>query len=97
MMPENSKVYKEQFKQFIRKNSSLWWWVPDDKKEHLSLNSVVEAILNYGSIADIKELFEIVGLKTVAEVFYEATNNRQRSNYSPEIENFFKLYFERHA
>ena len=96
-MSENKSINSIQLKEFINRHSLLWWWVPEEAKENLSLNSVVEALLNYGSIEDIKELFEIVGMKKVAEIFYEATNNRQRSNYSPEIENFFKLYFERHA
>jgi len=96
-MTENTSVNNDTLKEFINRHSLLWWWVPDEKKENLSLKSVVGAILNYGSLSDIKELFELFGLTTVADVFYEATNNQQRSNYSPEIENFFKLYFERHA
>ena len=87
----------EELKEFIKQHSPLWWWVPEKAKENLSLNSVVEALLNYGSIEDIKELFGIVGIKKVAEIFYEGTKNRQRTNYSPKIENFFKLYFKRNA
>lgn len=90
---QNSKELKE----FVRQHSSLWWWLSDDVKENLSLNSIVEALLNYGSIEDIKKLFEIVGIKKVAEIFYQATQNQQRVNYSPEIENFFKLYFKHNA
>ena len=96
-MPKNNSTNSKELKQFIKQHSPLWWWVPEETKENLSLSSVVEALLNYGSIEDIKKLFGIVGIKKVAEIFYEATNNRQRTNYSPEIENFFKLYFKRHA
>jgi len=87
----------KELQQFIKQHSSLWWWVPEEAKKNLGLASVVEATLNYGSIQDIKELFRIVGIKKVAEIFDEATRDRQRSNYSPAIQNFFKLYFERHA
>ena len=31
----------------INENSHLFWWVPEDKKKNLSLDSLVEAILNY--------------------------------------------------
>jgi hypothetical protein len=96
-MTKNKSTNSKELIEFIKQHSPLWWWVPEEAKENLSLNSVVEALLNYGSIEDIKELFGIVGIKKVAEIFYKATNNRQRTNYSPEIENFFKLYFKRHA
>jgi hypothetical protein len=92
-----NNINSKELKQFIKQHSPLWWWVPEDQKENLSLNSVVEALLNYGSVQDIKELFGIVGIKKVAEIFDEAIRDRQRSNYSPAIQNFFKLYFERHA
>lgn len=96
-MVKNKTINNRELKEFIKQHSSLWWWVPEQAKENLSLNSVVEAILNYGSIEDIKQLFDIVGIKKVAEIFHEAINNRQRTNYSPEIKNFFELYFERNA
>jgi len=96
-MAEKISTKNEELKEFIKQHSLLWWWVSEESRENLSLTSVVEALLNYGSIEDIKKLFGIVGIKKVAEIFYEATNNRQRANYSPEIENFFKLYFERNA
>jgi len=96
-MAKNKSTNSEELKEFIKQHSPLWWWLPEEAKENLSLNSIVEALLNYGSIEDIKKLFGIVGIKKVAEIFYEATRDRQRTNYSPAIENFFKLYFERHA
>lgn len=96
-MVKNKRINYKELKEFIKQHSPLWWWLPEEAKENLSLNSVVEALLNYGSIEDINELFGIVGIKKVAEIFYEATRDRQRTNFSPEIENFFKLYFDRHA
>ncbi len=95
MSDEN--IDKAALQEFIRQHSALWWWVPEEAKPNLSLNSIVEAILNYGEIEDIKKLFEIIGIKKVAEIFFEATENRQRTNYSPVIQNFFTLYFKRHA
>ncbi|MBK7380851.1 MAG: hypothetical protein IPJ03_17975 [Ignavibacteriales bacterium] len=58
-----------EMKDFIKEHSYLWWWVPEDKKEFLSLDSIVEAILNYGYVKDIKKLFEIVGIEKVSGTF----------------------------
>ncbi|MBI4648969.1 MAG: hypothetical protein HY738_20860 [Bacteroidia bacterium] len=91
-MNENSP----ELKQFIRDHSYFWWWVPESAKENVNLNSVVEATLNYGTLEDIKKLFEIAGIKKVAEIFYQDTN-RERINYFPMIKNYFELYFKKYA
>lgn len=94
----NDKIVNQNaLDKFIEEHRELWWWVPENAKKNLSLNSIVEAVLNYGSLIDIKNLFTIIGIKRAAEIFYQATENRQRTNYSPEIQNFFNLYFKRHA
>jgi hypothetical protein len=85
-----------EIKAFIKKHSHLWWWVPEEKKEKLSLDSVVEAILNYGDIDDIKELFDLIGIEKAAEIFYRRTSGF-RTNYFPLVKHFFKLYFDRHV
>jgi hypothetical protein len=38
-----------EVKAFIRKHSSLFWYIPEDKKEDISLDVLVEVILNWGS------------------------------------------------
>ncbi|MBC8525630.1 MAG: hypothetical protein ISS28_02015 [Candidatus Cloacimonetes bacterium] len=83
-----------EVKKFIRENSHLFWWIKEESKEDISLNLLVEAILNYGNEKSVKKLFELVGIKKVAEIFYEATN-RIRVNYYPDVVNFFNLYFKR--
>lgn len=95
MNEKNIKPY--DLKKFIQEHQQLWWWVPEEAKMNLSLNSIVEAVLNYGDLGEIKTLFEIVGIKRAADIFYKSTLNQQRTNYSPEILNFFTLYFKRHA
>jgi hypothetical protein len=57
---------------------------------------LVEFILNYGSLEDVKELFRIMGIKQVAEVFYQATG-RKKLNYYAEVYNFFNLFFKKYA
>ncbi len=88
--------HSDGLKAFIRENGCLWWRVPEEKKERLSLNSVVEAVLNYGNEKDVKRLFELVGTKKVSEIFFRQIAGG-RPNYSKRTMNFFKLYFERNA
>ena len=85
-----------RIKTFIREHSTLFWYTPEDKKEEISPELLVETILNYGSLQDIRSLFEIIGLNEVAQIFFSA-KGRKKLNYYPEIYNFFSLYFNRYA
>lgn len=83
-------------KSFIKSKSDLFWYTPEDKKEEISPDLLVETILNYGTLDDIKTLMCIMGKKEMARIFFSATG-RKRKNYYPEIFNFFSLYFKRNA
>ena len=83
-------------KEFIRKHSNLFWYIPEDKKEDISEDVLVEFILNYGTLDDVKELFRILGIHNVAQVFFSA-KGRKKLNYYPEIYNYFSLFFNKHA
>jgi len=83
-------------KQYINKHRNLFWYTPEDKKEDVSDDFLVETILNYGTMEDVKELFKIMGIKNAAKVFFSA-NGRMKNNYYPEIYNLFNLVFSRHA
>lgn len=85
-----------EIKQFIRENASLFWWIKEDEKENISLNLLVEAILNYGNLEDIKRLFELIGIEKVADIFNRQTSGF-RTNYYPETLNYFKLFFKKYA
>lgn len=85
-----------EIKAFIRKHSSLFWYIPESKKEDISHEVLVEFILNYGSMDDVKELFRILGVKEAARAFFNATG-RRKLNYFPEIHNYFRLFFEKYA
>ncbi len=87
-----------ELKALIRKNADLFWYIADDKKEDLPLEVVVEFFLNYAQLEDVKKLFEVVGIRKVAEVFDKQVEIwGERSNYIPVVQNYFKLYFKRHA
>jgi hypothetical protein len=88
-----------ELKALIRKNASLFWYIADDQKEDLPLEVVVEFFLNYAQEEDVKRLFEVVGIKRVAEVFENiiSISERRKNNILPINRNYFSLYFKRHA
>lgn len=85
-----------EIKDFIRQNQHLFWWVPKEQQDHISEESLVEHVLNYGDETSVKRLFELLGVESVSEVFYRQISGN-RCNYFPQVINFFTLYFQRHA
>jgi uncharacterized protein YerC len=90
-MDDNLKI-----QELIKENTHLFWWVPEDKKKNLSLDSLVEAILNYGNSESVRKLFDYCGIKKVAEIFYKQTAG-QRTNYLKQTKHYFSLYFKKYA
>ncbi|MFO7789111.1 MAG: hypothetical protein R6V32_00935 [Bacteroidales bacterium] len=88
--------YTPEIREFIRENSDLFWYTPDDKKGEISEDLLVETILNYGDMNAVRKLLRIMGVERVAQIF-QNLEGRQKLNYYPEIYNFFKLYFDRYA
>jgi hypothetical protein len=86
----------KDIKQFIRENEALFWGVKPEERENISLNVLVETILNYGNEKRVKTLFDIIGVKTVADIFFRQISGK-RSNYHQRTKHFFQLYFKRHA
>ena len=83
-----------KMQKFIKKRSYLVWYVKDPA--NLSEESIVEHVLNYGDWDDVKEMIKIMGIKRVAGIF-DKEANKKRSNYRPEIKNYFTLYFHKYA
>lgn len=82
--------------EFIKEHSYLFWYTPENKKENISHEFLVETILNYGDLNAIKKLFSIIGIKKAAKVFFNASG-RKKMNYYPEVYNYFSLYFKKYA
>ena len=82
---------------FIQAHRALFWSVSDAQLPNVSDTLLVETILNYGSLEDVKSLFQLMGIGEVARLFRQSTVERVRNNYFPEVLNFFNLYFNRHA
>jgi hypothetical protein len=85
-----------EIKEFIKEHGHLFWYTPENKKENISKELLVETILNYGDLTSIKKLFSIMGIKETSKVFFEA-NGRKKLNYFPEVYNYFSLFFKRNA
>lgn len=79
---------------FVKNHSHFFWYVKDLEK--LSKQSIVENTLNYGDFNDVKNLINILGIKNTAKIFYKGAN-KKRSNYQPQIKNYFNLYFDKYA
>ena len=79
---------------FVRKRKTLFWSTKN--YDGLSNAAIVEGILNYGDMNDVRELISILGMQEVAKIFYENTN-RPRVNYDPQIINYFSLFFDKYA
>lgn len=78
----------------MRKRKHLFWSTKN--YDGLSNGAVVEGILNYGDMNDVRELISLLGIQEVARVFRDNTN-RARVNYRPEVINYFQLYFQKYA
>jgi len=79
---------------FVRKRKSLFWSTKN--YDGLSDAAVVEGVLNYGDMNDVRELISLLGIQEVAKIFRENTN-RARINYDPKIVNYFSLFFNKYA
>lgn len=92
-------AHSKELTDLIKKNAHLFWYSKESEKEHLPLPVVVEFFLNYAPQSEIKQLFRIVGIKKVANLFYNEINlsGRSANNYFPGRKNFFTLYFKRYA
>jgi len=88
--------YSPEIKAFIHEHSELFWYTPEDKKEEISEEFLVETLLNYGDLDSILKLIELMEIKKVSEVFFN-TEGRKKLNYYPEIYHFFSLFFTRYA
>ena len=85
-----------ELKAFIQKHNALFWYTPQNKKEDVSDELLVETILNDGTLNDFRELETLMGRSVIKSVFMNL-EGRKIGNYYPEIYNFFYLYFSKYA
>jgi hypothetical protein len=88
-----------EIKAFIHENRTLFWYTPEDKKEEISLEFLVETILNYGDLMAVKRMFDLIGIKKVAKIFFDSINisDRRKGNFHELTLYYFTLVFNRYA
>jgi len=79
---------------FVRKRKHLFWSTKN--YDGLSNGAIVEGVLNYGDMNDVRELIELLGIQEVAKIFRQNTS-RVRVNYDQKIVNYFSLFFKKYA
>ena len=82
--------------QFIDENAVLFWYIKKDKLHAISDEVLVEFILSYADLPQIKELFKIVGEQKVASIVEQniiKVKENKRQNYRLSILNMFGQYF----
>jgi hypothetical protein len=87
-----------ELKEYIEKHKKLFLYHLRDKID-IGPSLVVETILNDGGMEAIDELFQLMGIKNVAKIFFEDTSQGGGyvDNYSELTLNYFTLLFERYA
>ena len=88
--------HSQEIKNFIKDHSNLFWYTPEEKKEQISIELLLETILNYGTLRDSLLLLSLIGNNKALEILNKAVG-RKKMNYYPEIYNYFMLYLNRHA
>jgi hypothetical protein len=88
-----------EVKKYIEDRAFLFWYTPKPKGEKVTDALLVETILNYGSLDDVRELFRVMGLKNVAKIFFDFTgqSERHKGNYHELTLNYYTLLFNRYA
>lgn len=83
-------------KEFIDENAHLFWYIKKDALHDISDEVLVEFIMNYGDLEQIKKIFKLLGAKQLKKI-YENLKGRQKLNYFPDVFNFFGILVNRYA
>jgi len=95
----NSIQNATKIQDFIREQSKLFWYTPEEQKKNISKEFLVETILNYGDLKAVKQLINLLGIKTSAQIFFDSIHmsDRRKGNYHELTINYFTLFFNRYA
>jgi len=100
-MGKSSTTFKRspEVRKYIDDHQHLFWYSPAPKGETVSDELLVEMMLNYGSMDDLRALFAVMGIKNVANIFFDSIgkSERRKGNYHELTLNYFTLLFNRYA
>ena len=84
---------------FIDDHQHLFWYSPPPKSETVSDELLVEIVLNYGNMDELRGLFAVMGMKNVANIFFDSIgkSDRRKGNYHELTVHYFTLLFNRYA
>ena len=83
-----------ELREMVKKKPSLIWYT--NSYDELNEQAIVEAVYHFGSWDDIDKFHKIVGLREAKELFHTLIQ-KPRSNLKPIVQNYFTLYYDRHA
>ena len=88
-----------EIKKYIDDRQYLFWYSPSPKNETVSDELLVEIVLNYGSMDDVKALFNVMSIRNVANIFFASIkkSERRKGNYHELTINYFTLLFNKYA
>jgi len=78
----------------IRRNPTLIWYTKS--YDQLPIESVAEAVFNYGTWQEFLQLKEILGTHNLAQTFSKL-DSMPRNNLLPIYRNYFRHYFQYYA
>lgn len=83
-----------QAQSLIRQNPSLIW--STKSYDQLPIESIAEAIFNYGTWQEFVKLKDLLGLDNLAKIFTKL-DAMPRNNLLPIYRNYFRHYFQHHV
>jgi hypothetical protein len=86
--------YKQILLKQAKRKPEIFWDIPKKSIENLSNESLLERLLNYG---DMDQLRKIVKNKKEFEKNYLKIRNKKRCNLFPEVINYIDLYLNKDA
>src|SRR5690554_6064459 len=93
LFESRKRIYMTELQKYIKKHEALFWYIPQEKKKNISNELLLETILNYGTMGDVKELISVMGFEKVFTIFF-SLKGRKKNIYYPEIYNYFSLLFK---
>ena len=78
----------------VRQNPSLIWYTKS--YDQLSIESIAEAVFNYGTWQEFLQLKEIIGMQNLAQTFTKL-DSVSSNNLLPIYRNYFRHYFHHYV
>ncbi len=85
--------YQNKLRRIALRNKSLFWDIPKNKVKDLSDVAILERILNYGDLSDLRNLLH--DIDSFKDVYSRLSS--KRNDLKPWADNFAQLYIKNNA